>query len=71
LFSVDFEWSNSGVDPSSGTYPACEDTVYQSDLEYHIYVKYMEADDFSEDGYFSVIKQMLTVDDVKKHGTWV
>ena len=31
----------------------------------------MEADDFSEEEYFSVIKQMLTAEDVTKHATWV
>ncbi|XP_045176557.2 transmembrane 7 superfamily member 3-like [Mercenaria mercenaria] len=68
---VEFQWSNTGVNPVTGKYPSCEDSVFQSDIEYHTYVKFMEADDFSEDEYFNVIKQMLTVEDVYKHGTWL
>lgn len=68
---VQFQWSNTGVNPKTGNYPSCEDSTLQSDLEYHIYVKYMQADSFDEDAYFDVIKEMLTADNVTKHGIWV
>ncbi|KAL4225475.1 Transmembrane 7 superfamily member 3 [Mactra antiquata] len=69
--TVQYQWSNSGINPSTGVLPSCEDSTYQSYLDYTIYVYYLQADEFSVDNYFDSLRNMMTPYVAEKYGTKV
>lgn len=62
--TIQFQWGNVGQPPGS----SCELPNFQNQLEYEIYVAYLTENDFSESTYFTVVKSVLSTEQITRYG---
>ncbi|KAK3779945.1 hypothetical protein RRG08_054198 [Elysia crispata] len=65
---VFFQWANQAA-PQGEKLPGCEDSQIVDNLEYEVYIYFMQERDLGEDEFLRAISKMLRPEDLEEHGT--